>query len=172
MNMQHSQIGGQFGNDHNSSTMTASTHQSVAGIEQFSFIGDLAARLGVSPVTIRFYEKEGLLSPGRIGRFRTFRAEDVAKLNSIIEMRNMGFPISLIRETLALFDSAEPSKHSVGYESILAGHLKDLQTQATLLDKEIEATCRKIQNIEGTNACGDIASGEMSASALEETTAA
>ncbi len=121
---------------------------------QFIFIGDLAAKLGISPVTIRFYEKVGLVSPRRIGRFRTYQAQDIAKLSSIIEMRSMGFPIALIRDTLTMSQTLEPSAQHTRFEEILSVHLRELQAHAARIDGEIEATCQRLQSIDSESARG------------------
>ena len=67
----------------------------------FLFIGELSRETGADPKTIRFYEREGLLSPPRHGRFRTYMSDDVKRLKDILVMRRMGIGIAQIRSLLA-----------------------------------------------------------------------
>ena len=59
-------------------------------------IGELAAELGVSSDTLRFYERAGLLprpSRGENG-YRVYGALDVERLRLIIELRRLDIPIA------------------------------------------------------------------------------
>ncbi len=67
-------------------------------------IGDVAARVGVSTRTLRYYEELGLLGPsGRTaGGERRYRAQDVAVLERIIELKDLlGMNLDAIREILS-----------------------------------------------------------------------
>ncbi|MHB1712190.1 MAG: MerR family transcriptional regulator [Acidimicrobiales bacterium] len=67
-------------------------------------IGDVAAQAGVSTRTLRYYEEIGLLGPsGRTaGGERRYQAEDVARLQSIIECKSLlGMNLEEIRELLS-----------------------------------------------------------------------
>ena len=49
-------------------------------------IKEVEQYLGVPRATIRFYEKEGLISPNRVENgYREYSTEDVAKLKKITE---------------------------------------------------------------------------------------
>jgi DNA-binding transcriptional MerR regulator len=54
-------------------------------------IGDAAARAGVSPRTLRYYEELGLLRPSghTAGGERRYRASDLAALDRILELREV-----------------------------------------------------------------------------------
>jgi DNA-binding transcriptional MerR regulator len=72
--------------------------------------------VGITKKNIRFYEKEGLLTPGREGEnsYRDYSPDDVARLKQIKLLRRLDMPISDIRE---LFQgqaslSQEAEKHS------------------------------------------------------------
>jgi DNA-binding transcriptional MerR regulator len=66
-------------------------------------IGDVAQRLGVSVDTLRYYEKEGLVTPARdpAGR-RRYGAADVAALEVVRMLRDAGLGIDPIRRVLAV----------------------------------------------------------------------
>lgn len=67
-------------------------------------IGKMAERLGVPTSTIRYYESEGLLSPGRLraGGTRVFSEEDYERLFLILCLKKMGLSIADIREYVQL----------------------------------------------------------------------
>lgn len=63
-------------------------------------ISDAAARAGVSPRTLRYYEELGLLSPSghTAGGERRYQAEDLARLDRILELREvLGMNLEEIR---------------------------------------------------------------------------
>lgn len=72
-------------------------------------ISDLEAIVGLPRGTIRYYEKEGLISPvHQENRYRDYSEEDVDRLKRIIVLRKIGLPISEVRGLL----DAEPGKKS------------------------------------------------------------
>ncbi len=115
--------------------------------EPICLIGELAERLGTSAVTIRFYEKEGLITPKRIGRFRAFRTSDEARLRAVVEMRNMGIPIVRIKEALDVFELNDPEVSLQSYRRILADHLEVLKLRAELTSREIAVTLGSLNNL-------------------------
>jgi DNA-binding transcriptional MerR regulator len=66
-------------------------------------IGELAARCGVSPDTIRFYEREKLLPRPRrtASRYRTYVAEDEDRVRFIRQAQAMGLTLQDIRELVS-----------------------------------------------------------------------
>ena len=67
-------------------------------------IGQLAKQTGVSPDTIRYYEREGVLpSPARLeSRYRNYGQDDVARLLFIQRAKALGFTLADIGELLGL----------------------------------------------------------------------
>lgn len=63
----------------------------MAATEPDLRIGDVAARVGVSTRTLRYYEELGLLWPSRRtgGGERRYRAEDLVRLDRIIERKEL-----------------------------------------------------------------------------------
>ncbi|MEA2423600.1 MAG: hypothetical protein QOH13_10, partial [Thermoleophilaceae bacterium] len=53
-------------------------------------MGELAADLGVTTRTLRFYEAEGLISPLRQGTARVYDQRDRARLRLILRGRRFG----------------------------------------------------------------------------------
>ena len=57
--------------------------------------------VGITRKNIRFYEEQGLLSPGRAENgYREYTAEDVQRLKQIKFLRKLGVPIEEIRKVL------------------------------------------------------------------------
>jgi MerR family transcriptional regulator, Zn(II)-responsive regulator of zntA len=67
-------------------------------------IGALAARLGLNPKTIRYYEGRGLLpAPARTqSGYRLYTPHDEARLHFILKAKEMGFTLAEIGEILAV----------------------------------------------------------------------
>lgn len=67
-------------------------------------ISDAAARAGVSPRTLRYYEELGLLAPSghTAGGERRYQAKDLARLDRILELREvLGMNLEEIRTFLS-----------------------------------------------------------------------
>lgn len=67
-------------------------------------IGQLAQRAGVGVETIRFYEREGLISepPRRPSGYRDYPLETVARIVFIRRAKDLGFTLREINELLEL----------------------------------------------------------------------
>jgi DNA-binding transcriptional MerR regulator len=65
-------------------------------------IGEVAGLVGVTPKTVRHYEKIGLLPlPGRSDSgYRLYAAEDLLRLNRIKRLRSLGLSLAQIRSVL------------------------------------------------------------------------
>ena len=79
-------------------------------------IGHVADQLQLTPRAIRFYEKCGLISPRRSGRFRLFVSKDLAVLRFIKTMREVGMDI---QELTNLITNMRRSKNENEIQNIL-----------------------------------------------------
>ena len=72
-------------------------------------IGELAKRSGATTKTIRYYELLGLLrEPERTeSGYRLYDEADVERLTFVRKAKTLGFSLTEIKETLALFDSQQ-----------------------------------------------------------------
>lgn len=75
-------------------------------------IKEVEKLLGCPSANIRYYEKEGLIQPGRKeNKYRNFEQEDVALLQKILVLRKLGFTLQEIRsmqnKELTLQDAAD-----------------------------------------------------------------
>ena len=111
-------------------------------------IGDLAEATGTKAVTIRWYERVGLLpSPPRTqGNYRAYGLDHLRRLHFIRRCRDLGFPLDQVRELLTLAAVADRDcadvdritrEHLAGVERTIA----DLKRLAAELGR-VSATCR------------------------------
>ena len=91
---------------------------------------------GITKKNIRFYEKEGLLSPGRSleNGYRDYLPEDVETLKKIRLLRRLSVPIEEIRRI---------QSGSITMEAALERHMILLQDQSKSLDN-MRMTCAKL----------------------------
>jgi DNA-binding transcriptional MerR regulator len=100
-------------------------------------IGVVSEMLGIHPQTIRYYEKEGLVRPGRSpGKTRLFTDEDLRRLKVIHSLaRDHGVNMAGIRIVLQLKESYEKRIRSVESEHaemveylmrLVKGHLDEI----------------------------------------------
>jgi DNA-binding transcriptional MerR regulator len=73
-------------------------------------IGELARQAGISPDTLRFYEREGLLRPsGRSeGGYRLYEAEAVQRLRFIKQAQALGLSLGEIKAVLEVMEEGHP----------------------------------------------------------------
>ncbi|POR49486.1 MerR family transcriptional regulator [Paraburkholderia eburnea] len=64
-------------------------------------VRDAAARLGVTPRTLKYYEERGLVTPTRSeGRYRLYDERDLEQFARILRLRAIGFSLHGITEML------------------------------------------------------------------------
>lgn len=114
--------------------------QTSSQADTLGLIGELADSLGISPQAVRFYEKEGLVSPQRIGRYRTFRRMDVLKLKLVVGLRGLGFGISEIKEIIEALGGMKSAAFNDWFRQRSQTHLQRLKGQRERLISEIAAT--------------------------------
>ena len=67
-------------------------------------ITDLSVEFGVTPRALRFYEDEGMLSPGRNGLARVYTPRDRARLAWILRAKRVGFSLIDVKAMIDLYD--------------------------------------------------------------------
>ena len=114
-------------------------------------ISELAKEFDITPRTIRFYEDQGILSPGREGRQRVYTARDRTRLKLALRGKRLGFPLSDIRELITMYDEPRDTEPQLAlYLQVLAKHRQMLEQQR----KDIEDTLAEIQAQEAK--CSDL----------------
>lgn len=105
-------------------------------------IGEIAARAGLTPDALRYYERLGVLPrPGRTaGGFRVYSAEVIERLRFIKQAQLHGLTLAEIRELLSLND-----RRGVGQcrqvQRLLTRKLAELEERVTQL-QEFRRTLR------------------------------
>ena len=105
-------------------------------------IGDVEKRTGISRQNIRYYEKEGLLKPGRNpeNSYRRYGDEDVKRLFQIKLLRKLGMPIGEIRRVLE--GEVTLGTALAAHQSALKEERKQLKDAADFCGR-IQASCRE-----------------------------
>src|SRR5450755_1218777 len=81
-----------------------------AAEERVWSVGGLAAELGITTRTLRFYETEGLITPERRGSYRIYRPRDHARMRLILRGKRFGMSLAEIREIVDMYDGAASSE--------------------------------------------------------------
>lgn len=102
-------------------------------------IKDVEMLLDIPRATVRFYEKEGLISPTREGNgYRDYSAEDVEKLQKIIILRKIGLPVEEIND---LFDGVKTMEEALDANIVnLQKQMEELKGAMKLSQKMKEDT--------------------------------
>lgn len=109
-------------------------------------IGDVAARVGLSVDTLRFYEREGLfVSPVRrdgSGR-RTYSENDISWLGFCLRMRASGMPLTAIREYVDLVRQGPGNEQD--RLAVLRAHEQHVRAQLHELQACLDLITRKVR---------------------------
>lgn len=114
----------------------------ISSAPSFMLIGELSSATGVDPKTIRYYEREMLISPSRHGRFRVYVQSDLERLNRILTMRRMGLSIAHIR---SLLNSKATSLTEGALAQVLLNHLEVLRQRQSEVTRQLKATTDVLQ---------------------------
>ena len=97
-------------------------------------IGELAKKAGCKVVTVRFYEKEGLLPEPERGEnnYRLYRQQDLERLEFIIYCRGHGMHLDDIRKLLAFRD--HPQRDCSWVAELVESHIARVNEQIKSLE--------------------------------------
>jgi Cu(I)-responsive transcriptional regulator len=112
-------------------------------------IGELARITGTKAETIRYYEREGILTPaGRTdSNYRDYCDKDVATLTFVRRARSLGFSMAQVRELLALSDHADKPCESV--DLLVRRQLAEVESKITDLAALARNLGEMLQSCEG-----------------------
>jgi MerR family mercuric resistance operon transcriptional regulator len=97
-------------------------------------ISELAAATGCNLETIRYYERIALLpEPPRLGTYRQYGADDVARLDFIMRCRHLGFSLEETRSLLGL--SARRDDSCAAVDGIVQTHLEQIEAKQKALEE-------------------------------------
>ena len=92
-------------------------------------IGELAKKFDITPRSIRFYEEQGLLSPGRVGQNRSYQKKDQVRLKLILRGKRLGFLLAEIKTLFKLYDSHSNSAAQLETMLSMTKEKRDLMLQ-------------------------------------------
>ncbi|MEV0893308.1 MerR family transcriptional regulator [Promicromonospora sp. MEB111] len=108
-------------------------------------IGELAARTGVTPRLLRYYEQVGILHPFRSSNgYRTYGEPAVERVLQIRELLEAGFTTEMIREVLPCL--ADSDHRALGDCPVVAD-LDGLRHQLGSIERRIDTLQRNRQAI-------------------------
>lgn len=112
-------------------------------------IGDLAKMTGCKPVTIRYYEKEGLLlAPERTaGNYRLYGERELERLRFVRHCRRHGMELDEIRALLAFRD--KPVANCGWINTLVAGRIAKVDEQIAALQHLKEHLQTLLHSCEG-----------------------
>jgi DNA-binding transcriptional MerR regulator len=118
----------------------------MAGMQQTYSIKDLAREFAVTPRTVRFYEDQGLVSPGRRGTTRVYSDRDRTRMKLALRGRRLGLSVEECKEIIDMYDPSRPRNP----RQLLRLREKIREHRAALLDKvrDIEATLNAMDGVE------------------------
>jgi len=119
-----------------STTRTAATYT----------VGELAADLGVTTRTLRFYEEAGIVTPARTGsgRARAYDARDRARLVLALRGKRFGMSLAEIREIVDMYD-AEPGES--GQIRRLLDSLERVRADLAARREELDRTLAEVDDV-------------------------
>ncbi|MDX2165269.1 MAG: MerR family transcriptional regulator [Gammaproteobacteria bacterium] len=111
-------------------------------------IGTVAKRYGITTVTLRHYQKIGLLHPSFRGEsgYRVYKEEDLSRLHFILNTKNAGFTLEEIKALFFMIDNGEPNK---AVKNLIHEKLKSIQEKIlhlqklTILLEDLDNVCHK-----------------------------
>lgn len=114
-------------------------------------IGELATRSGLTPDTLRYYERVGLLPPPRrtTGGFRVYPPETLERLRFIKQAQALGLTLHEIRELVSYQDEGG-LKRCRQVRDLLRTKLAELQAKLTELEEFRNTLSGYLQECERT----------------------
>lgn len=102
-------------------------------------ITQLCREFGATPRALRFYEEQGLLSPGRRELNRIYSHKDRARLVLILRGRRVGLSIAEIRDILDAYDEEGLPAQDAEALRIHRKRVAELEAKRSEVEAAIEA---------------------------------
>jgi MerR family copper efflux transcriptional regulator len=108
-------------------------------------IGQAAARAGVTPKTIRYYESVGLIAVAdrRANNYRDYGDREIAELRFIHRARSLGFSVKEVGDLLTLWRDRSRASHQV--RTLAQAHVHEMERKIA----ELQAMKRTLQTLIG-----------------------
>lgn len=132
--------------------MVAEDDAALAGGGAPSFsIEQVAAQMGMTKRTLRYYEEVGLLPPtGRTeGNYRRYTQDDIQRLERIKSLRDLlGFSLADIREILQAEEERNQIRTAYRQETEAAAKIQQLERVDEIIHHQLELIEQKIAGLE------------------------
>jgi DNA-binding transcriptional MerR regulator len=114
-------------------------------------ISEFSRETGLSPDTIRFYVRKGLLSPARDGKggrnpYQLFGPDDVTAARMIVLQRSLGYSLREIAELNAQYRAGTPSPERTA--AALRAQIARLEGKRAELDAALTFLAQKLSWVE------------------------
>ncbi len=118
----------------------------MIAMQQTYSITELSREFDATPRTLRFYEDQGLLRPGRRGSTRVYTDRDRTRLKLALRGRRLGLTVEECKEIIDMYEPGKPRNQ----RQLLRLCEKIREHRATLLEKvrDIEATLNAMDEVE------------------------
>ncbi len=111
-------------------------------------ITQLCREFGATPRALRFYEEQGLLSPGRRDTSRVYSYKDRARLQLILRGRRVGLSIAEIRDILDTYDEEGAASQDAEALRIHHRRIEQLKQQRAHVEEAINELKQGAAHIE------------------------
>lgn len=108
-------------------------------------ISEVSDKLGLTPDTLRYYEKIGLIPPvtRTAGGVRAYGEDDLNWIDFVVCMRNAGLSIEVLQSYLKLFEQGDATLQErkeilIEQRRVLAEKVRTMQDTVKRLDYKIE----------------------------------
>jgi DNA-binding transcriptional MerR regulator len=129
-------------------------------------ITDLSDELEITPRTIRFWEDQGLIAPGREGGKRVYTRRDRTRLKLALRGKRLGLSLAEIKDLINMYDAADRDDRQqlLTLLGVLARRRVALQQQL----EDIEAVLGELERFE--TVCKEALGAEETAAGLKSAT--
>jgi DNA-binding transcriptional MerR regulator len=111
-------------------------------------ITQLCREFGATPRALRFYEEQGLLSPGRRDSSRVYSYKDRARLQLIMRGRRVGLSIAEIRDILDAYDEEGLPAQDAEALKIHKRRVAQLEAQRVEVEEAIDILKKAADDLE------------------------
>ncbi|GIG22092.1 MerR family transcriptional regulator [Cellulomonas chitinilytica] len=123
-------------------------------------IAEAAGLVGVAPTTLRYYEDIGLLEKPARGSngYRAYDEDDVARLRFVTAVKNLGIPLSDVRELVAAYGVEDCSTVAHHVVETVAARLTETQErigELVALAAQLQTVAARLADAPTGTACGD-----------------
>jgi Cu(I)-responsive transcriptional regulator len=114
-------------------------------------IGEAAARSGLAPKTIRFYEESGIIKPATRGenRYRGYSESDVQALHFIRRARALGFSLKDVAALLDLYRNDRRASRDV--KRLALKHVAELDRKLAEMTAIRNTIAALVQRCDGSD---------------------